>query len=1070
MSGSEKNNRGENDSIKEMLERLRRSVTDLPPEEPEVAERPDQPEDPIEEVIEEAVEEAPAPTPETENGPEEPQEVDKAISAPASDTLPEAEEKMILVPWEDEPLSEEEPFDEDEELFDEEEDALPEDVATPEAEAPCEDELAPGEDFFGDEEVDEETIAAFFTAEEAEGEEEAPVETVNGEEDAEDEAVLFAEEEEPLLALEEDELPEDFVDIVDAVDDEDEPAATVIGTPVITDDEAARLFRAVQREPEAPASPAADAPASRAREVEANEDNGYAVEVEVIRRPAPVPLVEEKPTEEAPMEAPSDEPSEPTEPDEPKNTATHGLSNGETRWRDNSIRRRPVEVLEDSDVDEPAVADFREFLGKGKSAEKEVAEMAVPTSEKQEDRVKREKKSAKPYGPGVQLSIDDIKEDRAAENEDKKSLLAWLFSKNSKKAQAEEVASDTPGAEEPQSFDIQQEKDLRRIQNHASRAKGGRAASAVSGLYDEEAAAYNEYTSRNQKNLFQQKFESELSLLALRIAILSFLSVMLLVLENGIHWGLPLERLFVWPISLTGMHLLLLFFALLCCIPVFAAAWRQLFARRLVSEFFVAASLVSAVLYDAILCFSLIPTPGAPAAVSLSEIHLFGLLPVAAVLVLTVVDFQKVKSDLAAFHLISSAGDKLACAVSNGGTTKAETDAIADLNEGASARVVSVKKVGFTTGFFHRVSRNCEDEMKNLWLLPTAGVAALLVAIIAGILGGGPLGAVYTFCVTVSLALPACALILHKVPVCELFRFASANSCAVVGEVSAIEYSDADAFAFEDVEAFPARNVRVQRIKLYNESALDHVMYQVAGVFSAVGGPLDGVFRSSTSELGLSSDVRLLQAAEGGLIVAVDGRQMCVGNGDFMLKKQVRMYFDAEDEQILANGKTCIMYVAEEGQLIAKFYIRYRMNEEFERDVERLAANKIRVLVRTYDPNIREALIDKISYTSRYGVRVVRKTVEQQTDYATPQLNSGIVSHRSVREILRVLLACRRACRLTSFSEAGGLVIGCVGMLVSIILAVFGALLSTPSLVLLLYQLFWTVPVLLASKFYITRK
>ena len=32
MSGSGKNNRGETDSIKEMLERLRRSVTDLPPE------------------------------------------------------------------------------------------------------------------------------------------------------------------------------------------------------------------------------------------------------------------------------------------------------------------------------------------------------------------------------------------------------------------------------------------------------------------------------------------------------------------------------------------------------------------------------------------------------------------------------------------------------------------------------------------------------------------------------------------------------------------------------------------------------------------------------------------------------------------------------------------------------------------------------------------------------------------------------------------------------------------------------------------------------------------------------
>jgi hypothetical protein len=202
----------------------------------------------------------------------------------------------------------------------------------------------------------------------------------------------------------------------------------------------------------------------------------------------------------------------------------------------------------------------------------------------------------------------------------------------------------------------------------------------------------------------------------------------------------------------------------------------------------------------------------------------------------------------------------------------------------------------------------------------------------------------------------------------------------------------------------------------------------------------------------------------------VDGRRIYVGNGDFMLKKNVRMYYDAEDEQILANGKTSILYAAEDGQLSAKFYIRYRINEEFEREVERLAANHIRVLIRTFDPNIRYALIDKISYIGKYDLRVVRKTVEQQQDYAAPQINSGIVTRRSAREILRVLLACRRACRLTSFSEAGGLVIGCIGMLVSIVIAALGMMLSLPSWMLAIYQLLWILPVFLASKLYIARK
>jgi hypothetical protein len=392
------------------------------------------------------------------------------------------------------------------------------------------------------------------------------------------------------------------------------------------------------------------------------------------------------------------------------------------------------------------------------------------------------------------------------------------------------------------------------------------------------------------------------------------------------------------------------------------------------------------------------------------------------------------------------------------------------LTEGERTRIVSVKKVGFTSGFFHRITRNCEDEQKNLWLIPTACVSALLVAVVTGVMRGGLLGACYAFCVTLSLSLPLFTLVLHKVPVAALFRFASLHACAVVGEVSAMEYSDTEAFSFEDVEAFSARGVRVQRIKLYHESALDQVLYQVAGVFSAIGGPLDGVFRNSTADLGISNEVRLLQAEDGGVIASVDGKRILIGNGDFMLKQNVPMYYDAEDEQILANGKTCIMYAAEEGQLRAKFYVRYRMNEEFERDVERLAAQGIRVLIRTFDPNIRKALIDKVSYTGKYDIRVVRKTVSQQGDYAAPQINSGIVTRRSVREVVRVLLACRRACRLTSFSEMGGLVIGCVGMLLSIIIAVLGGMLSTPSWALAAYQLFWILPIVLASKIIIARK
>lgn len=1056
MSEHDRKNYGDNDSIKTMLERLRRSVTDLPPLE--------------EKETETGVETPAAADASAQEKPKIPMQAEEQGIArdEATAQLESDEEEMVLLPWEeDAPFAEEEQTDSDE--FKEgkmtEDESNTTTAATEAVRVETELEGDEAEEPFFTADIDDDALAEFFEPIAADNE-------TSREEGTKDASAEGAEA---------DALPQGFVDVADTADPVREEAPAV---PAVTDDEAALLFRAKEEQWEPPTAPKVLFD-ERTNEVDANEDNGYAVEVEV-HRPArnvtsPWAALQENTTAEVkeendrktvadrddgPAGAISAAASENATSAQAKGGATPGLSNGLTRWHDNGARRRPVEVLETSDIEEqePSAPVYK-TARKSKGIEKKIEEPSAPraadaastTAPDQaptnDQTTGRDRAAAtKPFTPGVQLTIDDVKQEKTEKTRFLTRLQKRLFSKPSAEKEMAPPSRSLPP------------------QDRAGRgaARQEEREDVLSDLYREEAAAYNEYTSHNQMGLFRRKFESELSLVALRVGILTFLATFLLILENGLGWGLPLERVFLTPVSMAALHLLLLFFALLCSIPLFARAWRQLFSARIVSELFVAVGLLCAIVYSAALCFSLVV--GAGEGMPHTAVHLFGFLPVLAALVATITESQKAKNDLASFSLISSAGDKLACTVKTGGSTTAESAAIADLQEGEQTRIVSVKKVGFTSGFFYRVTRNCEDERKNLWLLPMAAIAAFLVALLVGFLESDLLGACYAFCIIFSLALPLCTLVLHKLPVSILFRYAASLSCAVVGEVSAIEYSDADAFAFEDVEAFSARGVRVQRIKLYNESALDRVMYQVANTFSLVGGPLDGVFRNSTAELGLSSDLCLQQVLEGGLIAGVDGRRICVGSGDFMLKQKIRMYYDAEDEQILANGKTCIMYAAEDGKLSAKFYIRYRMDEAFERDVERLAAKNIRVLIRTFDPNIRKVLIDKISYTGRYDVRVVRKTMEQQHDYAAPQANSGIVTRRSVREIVRVLLACRRACRLTAFSERGGLVVGCTGMLLSVLLAALGLMLSAPTWLLAVYQLLWILPVWLASTLYITRK
>lgn len=575
---------------------------------------------------------------------------------------------------------------------------------------------------------------------------------------------------------------------------------------------------------------------------------------------------------------------------------------------------------------------------------------------------------------------------------------------------------------------------------------------------DEISSSDEEYTSRNQIGRISRRFHSELLQTTVRIFMLSFLCVFLLLTENIALFGVTLGGIFADPAVAVSLDLLAVVLCFIASVPPVLAACRNLAHRKVVPQLFLTCSFLLMAVYDCLLYFTGEQTP-----------RLFALIVAFFALVSAVSDHRRLKSDLSSFLLVASAGDKLAASVSSVRTTPYENAAVADLAGREEARIVHVRKIEFPTGFTARTARRCDDTHTNFLFLMIALGVSLIACVICGVLKNDLADAIAAFCLAFFASLPACLLILHTRPYTIIARRAAALRCAVVGEISAHEYSEAQAFTFEDIEAFPARNVRVKRIKLYGDTALDRVLYQVASAFSVVGGPLDGVFRSSTAELGLSSDAALSRAGEDGFAVAVDGREIMIGRGDYMQKNGIYMYYDAEDERQLAGGKNHILYAADNGRLIAKFYVHYKMDEDFEKDVERLHKKGVRTLLRTYDPNIRAEMIDKISYVGGLGLRVVRKTAAQLHDLATPRLNSGIVSRSSTRDVMRTVLYCRRGAKLIRMFEIFGMGVSAVGMLASVVLAALGLLPTFASVWFVLWQTVTLLPVVFGSLFYIGR-
>ena len=541
----------------------------------------------------------------------------------------------------------------------------------------------------------------------------------------------------------------------------------------------------------------------------------------------------------------------------------------------------------------------------------------------------------------------------------------------------------------------------------------------------------DDYTSRDQIDVLSGRFTATLGRNTARLIALSFLFAVLMVLENAALVHLPLPGIFARPAVSLACNMLAVTLTLLVSFPSLAYAWRQLMAGRVCSELFLSITLLLTLLYDLLVYLMSIPV-----FLPLGTVSALG------AWVMALSDRKKETADYAAFRFLASAGDKLAASLRRAPATDIDVSM-------PEARTFSAKKVGFTTGFFRRIRHNCEDSRKNLWLLPAALAASVTAAVITGVQTGTPALALYAFVLTALSALPAAWATLHKFSYARLSRRAAVCRCTVAGEASAWEYGETEVAVFEDAEAFPASLACVRRMKLYGEYAqsLAQVLYRVCGALSVVGGPLDGVFRPSTAEIGVSSDTALVRVAEDGFVTAVDGHEIAIGRGDYMLRSGVKMYYDAEDEEQMAAGKTTILFAADNGRLMAKFYITYKLDEDFEKDVERLYKNGIRSVLRTYDPNIREDLVNKIGYIAPYGVKVRHKTEAELNDMALPRLDSGLVSKSSPRDMLKTVLACRHTCRLIKWLEWGAFVVSCACMAASVVLAAVGLLPTLPAVI-----------------------
>ena len=377
------------------------------------------------------------------------------------------------------------------------------------------------------------------------------------------------------------------------------------------------------------------------------------------------------------------------------------------------------------------------------------------------------------------------------------------------------------------------------------------------------------------------------------------------------------------------------------------------------------------------------------------------------------------------------------------------------------ALVLCAEKCGFVENYFARTEKpRVGDFAINRYLVPVTLAVALVAAVLDAVKGGGGLSAVSTFDAVLAVGLPALIFLGGSYPLYSAARKLYRSESALIGETAPEEYAGASVICFDDADAFPSYGVSLENLRIYGKGDIETIIEQMGAVFGKLGGPLKHVFSLMTADCPRPYNTKIEGICEDGVCARVDGKTLFIGSAAYMEANGLTVS-DKSDE--LAGKRFSTMYLAQDGALRAKFFIRYTVDGGFETMVRKLARHEIASVILTGDANISDELLARSMDLSRLPVKVIRRAGIENTLHGE-RADSGVVTRGSVADLTGAVTMCDKLCRVFTTLKAAKIASVVICAVLCAAAGWLGMGNAVSSMYAAIYQLFWLIPCLLVTK------
>ncbi len=346
------------------------------------------------------------------------------------------------------------------------------------------------------------------------------------------------------------------------------------------------------------------------------------------------------------------------------------------------------------------------------------------------------------------------------------------------------------------------------------------------------------------------------------------------------------------------------------------------------------------------------------------------------------------------------------------------------------------------------------------WLVPAGAAVSFVLAVLVGLVKKDVAYAFSIFGCAMAMSVPVSATIALALPLSRADGRLREDGAFLSSYAAAFEFETTNVIAVDASDLFPAECCDIHGMKPFGGVRIDEAILTAASMILAVGGPIGSLLSNvvmGRKEL-LMPVEHLIYEDRLGLSGWIRNRCVVLGNRRMMENHNIEIPREAKEARYARNGRR-VLYLADNGKLIALFVVSYGTDRRIVEQVRRIEENGINILVRATDPNITEKTIAMTFGIPASSIKVVSNAAgEVLTAYAervNPKAEAKLVHNGSPLAFFHAVRTAGWLCSVAGRINAQQVACCAAGLLIIAILALFTA--SVSPLVACLCQLMWVL-------------